>query len=318
MSRSRSVSQPRAARHGFALVTVLWLIVGATALTTAALMGLRSTIAAARNRSNLTIAEWRAEDCLERTRAGVSDVLVSAVSSGPPNTAAWRNLDQVIDGSPYVAGLPCTVVLTPAGLTLDINAAERENLEQLFAFLGLGELARDSLADALLDWRDADESPRARGVEREWYKANARLEPRNAPLPNVAELRQVRGFERVTGLDSLLGVERGRIVLDRAPLAVIASLPGMTDEAVLRIAERRARGLEVGEVASIAAELSVAARRALESRFSELAQRVTTEPDAWVIRVTTHAGEPPVTSELEARLVRAGTRAAVIRRRRWP
>ena len=317
---NRSVPRRRAHkdRRGFALVTVLWFIVAATSLTSAILLTLRQSVAAARNRSNLTIAEWRAEDCVEHTRAAVSDLLVSANSTATPNSNVWRLLDRSIERSPYAASLPCTVALVPAGVTLDLNGADREDLNRLFAFIGIGELTRDSLADAALDWRDADDTPRAHGVERAWYLANQRLSPRDGPFGSVAELQHVRGFEQWRGLDSLVSVDRGRIVLDRAPLAVVASLPGMTEESVLEISERRARGQSVADLASIASQLSPASRRVLESSYAELAQRVTNDPDAWIVRATARAGVPAVESVLEVRLVRAGTRAAVMRRRSWP
>lgn len=307
-------SLARRDRRGFALVTVLWLVVGASTLSTATLILLRSSIAAARNRAHLTTASWRAEACVERVRAAIGDVLNTAVS----NANAWRTLDRIIESSPYVTSLPCTVTLRPAGATLDINEADREDLLQLFGYLGVGERARDSVVDAILDWKDGDDAPRAHGAERDWYIANKRLAPRNGLIGSVSEVRFIRGLEQAGGLDSLFGVERGRILLDRAPLAVIAALPGMTEESVARIAERRARGQEIGEAASLAAQLTSSARQALESRFAELAQRVTAEPDAWIVRASATAGSPPVASELEVKLVRAGYRAAVMRRRSWP
>ena len=85
----------------------------------------------------------------------------------------------------------------------------------------------DSLVDALLDWRDPDTVPRPFGDE---SSGN-----RNAPLADVWELRSVRGFT-----DSLVGrLARflttrgsGAINVNAAPPEVLATVPGMTEEAI--------------------------------------------------------------------------------------
>jgi general secretion pathway protein K len=63
----------------------------------------------------------------------------------------------------------------------------------LFTNLGLDE--PDALADALIDWIDADEAPRPKGAESDYYQ---RLEKpyaaRNNSLDTVDELALVRGF----------------------------------------------------------------------------------------------------------------------------
>src|SRR5206468_1245391 len=52
------------------------------------------------------------------------------------------------------------------------------------------------LADALADWTDADDVPRPRGAERDWYLAQTPpLVPRNAPFASVGELALVRGID---------------------------------------------------------------------------------------------------------------------------
>jgi hypothetical protein len=41
------------------------------------------------------------------------------------------------------------------------------------------------------------------------------------------------------------------------------------------------------------------------------------EPDAWLVTARGVTGFPQVTAVLEVRLVRAGARAAIVRRRTW-
>ena len=115
----------------------------------------------------------------------------------------------------------------------------------------------------------------------------------------------------------LVGVEPGRIDLNRAPLPVLASLPGLGAEALARLAEHRVRGAPVSDVLALSAELSPNARAALVARYADLVRLTTTEPDAWIVTSRARAGQPSITAAIEVRLVRAGTRAAIVRRRTW-
>jgi hypothetical protein len=130
-------------------------------------------------------------------------------------------------------------------------------------------------------------------------------------------VRRVRGFDRVAGLDTLLGVETERVPLDQAALPVLAALPGFGDEAVNRAAELRARGVGVGDVIAFAGQLSPNAREMLLSRYADLAARTTVDPDAWILTSIATGGSPAVRAAVELRLVRSGTRAAIVRRRTW-
>jgi general secretion pathway protein K len=200
-----------------------------------------------------------------------------------------------------------------------VNEADGEQLGALLANLGVAAPRADSMVDALLDWRDADDIARPLGAERAWYHAAHRAEPRNGPLADVRELRRVHGFGvdvlSDSVLDAVLTVEPGRIVWDRAPPAVLASLPGMTPEAVARVMELRVRGLPVGDATTLSATLSPVAAKMLTARYGDLQRSTAAEPDAWLVTARGHDGvAPTLTATIEVRLVRAGARAAVVRR----
>ncbi|HEX2781380.1 MAG TPA: hypothetical protein VHM30_17895, partial [Gemmatimonadaceae bacterium] len=172
----------------------------------------------------------------------------------------------------------------------------------------------DSIADAILDWRDDDDEPRPKGAERAWYRATERLAPRNDAIASSAELLLIRGVSAVGGVDTLLGVEDEGVQLTRAPPAVIASLPGFGSEAIARLEELRFRGEVQGDIPALAAALSPAARDLMLSRYPELSRVIVTEPVAWTLR--SRASAPGgVSAALELRLVRAGKRIAIVRRR---
>ncbi len=61
------------------------------------------------------------------------------------------------------------------------------------------------IADAMLDWIDADNQPRAFGAEDSYYQGlSPAYQPRNSPLQSLSELLQVRGvtLELLYGLDA--------------------------------------------------------------------------------------------------------------------
>jgi type II secretory pathway component PulK len=294
-------------RRGFALLAVLWVIAGLSALALGVTLAARQAVAAAHNRNDLTRAQWRAEECAEQARA----VIAGALSHGE-----WRGLDRVVRAASSGRS-DCSVSLRASGSRLNVNTIDEETLRALLARLGTPPRRRDSLVDALLDWRDADDVPHALGAERAWYEQRSLLLPRNGPLADIRELRLVRGYEAFGALDSLLDVEPARLSLDQAPLSLLASLPGFGEEAVSRASELRARSLPIGDLVAFAGQLSPNARERLLSGYAELVARTTPEPDAWILTARATTGSPAVTAVLELRLVRGGDRAAIVRRRTW-
>lgn len=301
------------ARRGFALPAVLWVIVAVVTVTLTGTLAAREAVATAQNRIDHARAAWRAEGCIEIARSTIT----TALADGGDASAAWNAIDSLLAGSRDAAGAGCQLAARAAGSALDVNSIDAERLHRLFLADGEREGTADSLTDAILDWRDRDSVPRANGAEAGWYRARQLLPPRNGPIASIAELRLVRGIGAITGIDRILGVDSARLTLGRAPLAVIASLPGIGSEALGRITELRARGEQPGDLLALAAALSPEARSLLLARYPELVALVTTEPDAWI--VTSHASEGArgVSASIEVRLVRAGSRTAIVRRRTW-
>ncbi|HWP14247.1 MAG TPA: hypothetical protein VNM46_01340 [Xanthobacteraceae bacterium] len=120
----------------------------------------------------------------------------------------------------------------------------------------------------------------------------------------------------LTGCDMAMVMD-GRPVLSRAAAADFDTLPGMTPEAVSKILEIRATRVPLTDLIVVAAALSPRARAILEASYATLSRRVVSEPDAWVVRSRAHRGLPPTPVNVEARLVRAGTRVALTQWREW-
>jgi type II secretory pathway component PulK len=300
-------------------------MLGVSALGLALALSARNAIRSAENRRSSEIAAWKAEGCAERARVVIAAALggeydgrwsdVSQPSG--PSRGGWRTLDRVVAESPLMLSSGCSVTLRAAGSAIDVNTASEELLHDFFTTLVSSSDRADSLTQAILDWRDPDDIPRPSGVEREWYEREGRRLPTNGPLSNAKELHDIRDFDAIPDLDSLLGVEPGRIDLAHAPLAVLAALPGFTSEAVARVAEERLRGIPTTDLLSLSARLSPASRATLVSRYADLARMTVTEPDAWILESRSSAGTRAVTEVVELRLVRAGARAAIVRKRSW-
>jgi general secretion pathway protein K len=233
--------------EGFALLAVLWTITAVTALTGAALAVAQLGSTTTRNRVLLARAAWAREACVE--------ILQARFAQDP----SIRRVDSVDLGR----GTWCAASLEDPAVKLNINVADRAALVSVLQSVLRLPGAVDSLADALLDWRDPDSIPRPLGNE---SSAN-----RNGPLADVAELRYVRGFTapRVAALSSFLTTRgSGVINVNAAPREVIATLPGMTDEAVQRVMMQRER-MPIQNADVLAGLLSPAARAALLASYPE-------------------------------------------------
>jgi len=299
-------------RSGFALLAVLWTLAGAGALTMLMLLTARDSLDSARNRTSLVRATWRAEGCAERARAVVDDALAHGQDVG----AIWRSLDSVVAST--MPSDDCRVSLAPSGTTLDVNAIDGDALGRFVRALGASEREADSLAAALADWRDPDDTPRPAGAERSDYARLARVTPRNGDLASPKELLLVRGFDRVPGIDSLVSIGAGRVWLARAPLPVIAALPGLGRAAAQVIVSQRSESGAPPTLDAVMQSLDGDDQRQLASRLRELAPMLATEPDWWTLTSVALEGAPQVRASLELRLVRTGRRAAIVNRVGYP
>jgi hypothetical protein len=303
-------------RKGFALLVTLWVMVSATVLALAGAMIGRESFRAGRNRVNAERALWWAEGCLARARAVIDTRLASATAPDVAS-AVWRALDTTVIHDPLVAGAPgCSVGLEAAGSRVDLNGPAEPIVRALTALYGAAQAV--PLADALFDWRDTDSVAAPAGAEASWYVGQGRRTPRDDSLAHVLELARVRGFERLGGLDSVFDVESGRISIANAPAVVLAAVPGLTHETVVRILDWRARGVQVVDLLDLLGAVSRPSGDSLFARFPDIARLATLEPDAWIVRGTGTAGLPAAEVRVELRLVRSQDRAIVVRRRVWP
>jgi general secretion pathway protein K len=314
-------SAHRLPRRGFALLIVLWVLAGIATIAATAMLVARDGIAMSRNRLAASRAEWLAEGWTERARASI-DAALSADSSRDGDATAWSRLDAVLASALSSATAACALSMVPVGARLPLNAATGHRLRRFFAASGVTPSRVDSLSDALLDWRDADDDERAFGAERATYIAAGRPPPRNAPLIDLRELRQVWGFDRLppqvdTIVASHVELEDGRTDLSHASVPVLLSLPGITRETAEHVIALQRDGALPHDLLALAEQLSRESRDSLTAHYTELVSLTGMSPDAWIVSARCHSGEPPVTAVVELRLARSGRRAAIVRRRGW-
>lgn len=90
-------------RRGYVLITVLWVIAGASALTFLAESAARESLLASANRRALTHAMWTAEGCVA--------VLRTRLDSSLTDSSAWDHVDSIVAGLPH----PSCVIVAEAG-----------------------------------------------------------------------------------------------------------------------------------------------------------------------------------------------------------
>ena len=185
-------SDPQA---GYALLATLWICVGIGALTWLISVSAHEAMGASRNRMALTSGLWRAQACLAWEREALRDALSQEVAAGMDSTGSlWNYVDRLLAERP-VPVADCSVAARAVGSRLNINAADEATLALVLQLAGWPGARADSAAAAFADWIDADDQPRTKGAERDWYDQHARIAPSNSPLVDMRELRRVRGFE---------------------------------------------------------------------------------------------------------------------------
>jgi type II secretory pathway component PulK len=205
-------------RNGFALLTVLWLLLLLSVLLADVLVPVVVSLRAGENRVLLTRAKWAALGCLELARARfANEAAPTAIDSVALGTTVWCRSESL---SPDERVNP--------------NASDSSGL--------LRVVGDGSRVASVLDWIDADDEPREEGAERDWYSARGRATPRNAPIRDAKELGLIRGFEQVSmgDLERLFTARgEGRLSPNRAPAWALASIAVLSPQDVSKIVTRR-------------------------------------------------------------------------------
>lgn len=222
-------------QRGLALILVLWVITLLSVMASVVAYTQHTELNAARNFVLTRQEQAQAE-------AGVIYGLIKVLASNDLQTDPW-----VPDGRYYFwefAGAHLRLAVINEGSLIDLNKATPELLEGLFTAVGLGADEAASLRDAVIDWRDPDDSHQLNGVEDDGYHAAGRsFGAADAPFGAVEELVLVLGMtpQIYRAVEPALTVYSRQSTVNPAfaPPLVLAALPGMDPEIVQSYLEQR-------------------------------------------------------------------------------
>ncbi len=240
------------ARRGFALLAAIWLVV---AIATVALQF--SLEARERRLLGINTAERgkgraAALGALNASQAALEAALRQGPGTGNARVAGlraadpWLDADSIFSGVLYVDSIPVAVQTLDLGTQLNINSMNEGQLRNFFSFALRDFATADRIAQAIMDWRDADSIPRSNGAERDQYIREGYLAlPTNQTFREVSDLLSVMWmtdeiYERVSPYLTTRG--SGIVNVNSADTLVLRSVSGMTDQVLNQILIQRSRG----------------------------------------------------------------------------
>lgn len=238
--RNHRPSLPRV-QSGIALVLVLWMLALLSVIAGSLVFSSRTEVLMAGNLTSLAQAEALAD-------AGVYKAIHELAR---PQTDLQRWKGDGLTRFWNFQGTKLRVTILDESGKVDLNAAPTVLLKGLFRARGVAEPDADALADAVTDWRDADDLRSLHGAEKADYAAaNRHYGPANAPFEAIDELRQVLGMsdELFRKLELLVTVHSRQPGINAAvaPRGVLLALPGATPEQVDVFLEQRRILLDQG------------------------------------------------------------------------
>jgi len=247
--------------------------VTALALMSVLAFGLAETSALDARHVEKSLAGLQA-DALARSGVAVAAVVLAETgAAGAPDTlrSPWAtDVGRQALGPGWVE-----VHVEDEARRLDLDAPElADAVPRLLTLLGLDP----GLADALADWTDADDEPRPRGAERDWYLMQTPPSvPRNAPFASPRELGLVRGVAAVLARLRPYVTVAGEHAVNpnTAPREVLLAV--VEDAAAVdRVLAARLRGpIAAEDVAALLPDATPAVRLALTPRGGHYTVRAT-------------------------------------------
>jgi general secretion pathway protein K len=213
----------RREEEGIALIAVLWTLTLLSIIAAALSFETHSSTRIARNMAENAVARAAADAGIQRA------VLELETSTGAPTDKGRFRTDGTVYGWPFAN---CTVHISvkDEAFKVDLNKAPEALLAALFASVGVDPGRAQSLADAIADFRDADNLTHPQGAEvAEYRDAGLAWGPKNAPFQTTDELQQVLGMTPE--------IYR-RVAPDLSVYSVTATIPTAVDERFAQILRR--------------------------------------------------------------------------------
>ena len=230
------MSAPKGKQQGIALVLVLWSLVLLTTIAGSISMASRTELSMTRN----LVDEVRGRGLVD---AGFAYVMSKYVGKSVPDEdlpADGRLREWQFDGVSIKVGL------VGESAKINLNMADEELLLGGFLSAGIEQEEAESLRDAVMDWRDADDIHRLLGAEDPEYENEGySYGAADKKFESVTELGLVMGMtqEVMTRVEPLFTVYSNAKTInpDFASREVLLSIPGISEELVDQfIADREA------------------------------------------------------------------------------
>ncbi len=231
-----------ARQQGVALVVVLWVMILLSVMA-------GSYAISTRTETELTQHSMEAARGRAIAEAGVHLILGELLLGRDSETVKWR-----ADGSVYFVefeGTELRIAIEDESAKVDLNAAYPELIGGIVRTVAVETNAEKILTDAILDWRDVDNIPRAEGAEDSEYEAAGfPYGAKDAHFDNLEELLLIRGMDhevytRLSGVVSVFSDSRG-INPVWASRQVLLAVPGLEQEEVDSYMQLREQSLANG------------------------------------------------------------------------
>jgi general secretion pathway protein K len=219
----------------------------------------------------------------------------------------------MVDGATY------HVNVADLSATLNLNRVTEDELRAFLTAKAIDAVVVDGLAQAIIDWRDEDDSRRLRGAERDDYiKAGARELPRNGPFESVDELRFVRGMSPAIlskVRDDLSVFGSGQVNVNTAGVPVLMSVSAITPLAAEIIVQAQRSNRRIESVRQLMDLLPSQGRAPLERALPITLPRLTFDTHEMLVTSDGWIPGSPVRVREQAVIARGGNAAFVTWRR---
>ncbi|MDX1926691.1 MAG: type II secretion system protein GspK [Pirellulaceae bacterium] len=205
--RSDRIGYRRRLRSGFATLLVL-LVIAALSLAVYAFAN-QTFLEHSATRASIrqTQARWTALSGIDALRSQMFAAntlqfhqLVNAHQWKEPVPVATEAPEFQTGVYRQISRKELTAGLQSESARLNLNALDLSRAGEVVSrtrLVGLPNVT-PQMADALLDWMDADDEPRTFGAEANWYADNApQARPTNGPIRNLHQLTFIRGFDEL-------------------------------------------------------------------------------------------------------------------------
>jgi general secretion pathway protein K len=218
-------------RKGIAQLVVLWALLLLGMLAMSFSFAMRTEAIAARNGLDAARAYYQA-------RTGVNRA-IAVLSLPAADNAFMAPLSGRDDDSSYE-----TRIVNEGG-KIDINLVQETRLKEVLQNGGLSPEEAGNVGDAILDWRDQDDMPRAGGAESAYYDFLPEpVKIRNGKLAALDELLAVKGvtpdlYTRFLSRAFTVHGSSPMVDVNSAPREVLLAMPGFTAKAADALIEQR-------------------------------------------------------------------------------